>query len=379
MQLRLDWLKQVKGLDHVAKYGTNSFAEKLVQVNFSKHRTNKNCFWNVNFDKITEQLKRTTMTQTSTNVFKGTPVELYILPSITTIFVTDFFKEEVSGGAELTTQAIIDACPPEQRNNIAKIHSVSLTPKMLINLSKRHIKPTLVFCNFSQVDADVLKHLAETKCLNYVVVEYDLKYCAYRSEQLHFLQTNGAGCDCKQTEHGTIMSKFYSSASHVFWMAEKQIELYETKLGIELKNKSTVLSSCFTDEQLDFIVSIRKSTINETEKLAVLGSGSWIKGIKESEAWCKVHNKSYEKIPALEYNLFLKKLAGFSGLVFKPLDYDTCPRLVIEAKLLGLDLYLNDNVLHKDEPWFQQTTDKIELYLKNNKRLFWNYLLTKQC
>ncbi len=380
MELRLNWLKQVKGLEHVSKYGTNSFAEKLILLEFNKHRTSKNCFWNVNFDKVTEQLNHImqTTSQTTNNMFKGTPVEVYVLPSVITIFVTDFFKEEVSGGAELTTQAIIDVCPTEQKNSIAKIHSVSLTPKMLTNLSKRLIKPTLVFCNFSQVDGDVLKHLAETKCLNYVVVEYDLKYCAYRSEQLHFLQTNGAGCDCKETQHGKTMAKFYSSASHVFWMAEKQIELYETKLGIKLKNKSTVLSSCFTDEQLDLLLTLGKTYLKEN-KLAVLGSGSWIKGIKESEAWCKVHNKSYATIPALDYFSFIKKLAGLKGLVFKPLDYDTCPRLVIEAKILGLDLYLNNNVLHKNESWFQKTPEEIVLYLKNNKIMFWNYLLDKQC
>lgn len=374
MELRKLWLEKVKNIQHFSKYGTNSFAEKLTEVGFSKRRTSKNCFWNVNPIKIREQLSLSTMnTQTpSKNVFKGTPVEFYILPSVTTLFVTDFFKEEIAGGAELTTQAIIDSCP----ENTAKIHSVSLTPKMIKNLSTRKEKPLLVFCNFSLVDADIIKHLTDTKSLDYVIVEYDLKFCAYRSQQLHFLQTQGISCDCKNTDHGRLMSEFYSSAKHVFWMAEKQIDLYEKNLGIELRSKSTVLSSCFSDEQLDLLRDCERKSVKETNKLAVLGSGSWIKGIKESMAWCKLHNKQFEAIPAMDYNSFIRKLAGFTGLVFKPLDFDTCPRLVIEAKLLGLQLYLNDNVLHKDEAWFKDSTvDELQNYLRKNKQeKFWELL-----
>ena len=53
-----------------------------------------------------------------------------------------------------------------------------------------------------------------------------------------------------------------------------------------------------------------------------------------------------------------------------PLDYDTCPRVVIEAKLLGLDLILTDNVLHKDEDWFVGSVEKPEAYLRINSDKF---------
>ena len=59
------------------------------------------------------------------------------------------------------------------------------------------------------------------------------------------------------------------------------------------------------------------------------------------------------------------------GLIFRPLGGDTCPRIVIEAKLLGCDLMLNDNVQHRDEECFDTDYDINLNYLKNRVNMFW--------
>ena len=69
----------------------------------------------------------------------------------------------------------------------------------------------------------------------------------------------------------------------------------------------------------------------------------------------------------------LQMLAQAKGLCSLPPGADTCPRMVIEAKLLGCELHLNDNVQHKDEEWFN--TDDLsvtENYLKSVPQRFWN-------
>ena len=67
----------------------------------------------------------------------------------------------------------------------------------------------------------------------------------------------------------------------------------------------------------------------------------------------------------------LRKLSKFKGLSFHPLGDDTCPRTVIEAKLLGLELSLNDKVQHKDEEWFNKDRSEIEDYLLSRHEVFW--------
>jgi hypothetical protein len=68
----------------------------------------------------------------------------------------------------------------------------------------------------------------------------------------------------------------------------------------------------------------------------------------------------------------LKKLSEYSGLVFMPLGGDTCPRLVIEAKLLGLRLVINENIQHSSEDWWNSDYDIIESYLLNGHNRFWD-------
>jgi len=69
----------------------------------------------------------------------------------------------------------------------------------------------------------------------------------------------------------------------------------------------------------------------------------------------------------------LSKLSSAKGLCFKPTGLDTCPRLVIEAKLLGCELELNNNVQHAEEEWFSTTdSNKTIEYLKTRPQHFWN-------
>jgi glycosyltransferase involved in cell wall biosynthesis len=67
----------------------------------------------------------------------------------------------------------------------------------------------------------------------------------------------------------------------------------------------------------------------------------------------------------------LKMLSEYKGLAFMPLGGDTCPRLVIEAKLLGLELMLNENVQHANEAWFNQERDEVESYILDAHNRFW--------
>jgi hypothetical protein len=67
----------------------------------------------------------------------------------------------------------------------------------------------------------------------------------------------------------------------------------------------------------------------------------------------------------------LNALASSRGLIFLPLGKDTCPRLVIEAKLLDCELIINDNVQHATEDWFDNK-ESIYTYLKQRPDVFWS-------
>ena len=88
----------------------------------------------------------------------------------------------------------------------------------------------------------------------------------------------------------------------------------------------------------------------------------------------KENNLDYEVVWNLPYEEVLEKLSTAEGICFKPSGYDTCPRFVIEAKLLGCKLELNDNVQHVNEEWFTADKESTLDYLKSRKNIFWRSL-----
>ena len=60
--------------------------------------------------------------------------------------------------------------------------------------------------------------------------------------------------------------------------------------------------------------------------------------------------------------------------MFLPIIDDTCPRCVIEAKLLGLDIITNVNSQHTTEGWWHSTRDDIKEYLEQRPKHFWSVI-----
>ena len=89
------------------------------------------------------------------------------------VFVSDIFVDEYVGGAELTSQALIDSCPYE----IQKLKSDQVTMELLERLQDKY----WVFGNFSNMNLELLPAIVAN--MNYSVLEYDYKYCKWRSPQ----------------------------------------------------------------------------------------------------------------------------------------------------------------------------------------------------
>ena len=203
--------------------------------------------------------------------------------------------------------------------------------------------------------------------MNYSVIEYDYKFCAYRSIEKHINFQNK--CDCHEQTIGKLVATFLAKSKMNFWMSEKQLEIYREIFPFIRNN--TVLSSVFSDKTLDYLENLK--TGNKNDRWIILNSPSWIKGRDAAIEYAKNNNLKYDLVWGLEYKEMLKKLAKSKGLIFLPLASDTCPRIVIEAKILGCELILNDNVQHKDEDWFQNKKSTLK-HLRSRANYFWRTL-----
>jgi len=281
------------------------------------------------------------------------------------IFVADLFEEDYSGGAEMTSEAIIQRSPFK----IQKVHSKDVNLSVLNQGSKKF----WIFGNFSQLNPELLPTIVAN--INYSVLEYDYKFCKFRSPEKHRVQT-GTSCDCHDQLNGKIISAFYYGSKFLWWMSEKQKEIYHNLFPFLIEKDNIVLSSVFSRKTLATLKLLRETVKNEERKgWIVLGSQSWVKGFDSSKKWCEENKKDYEVVWNIPYEELLAKMSTSEGFVYLPEGGDTCPRMVIEAKLLGCKLHINDNVQHKDEAWFDTNDlNSIEEYLSTTPDLFWKII-----
>jgi len=279
------------------------------------------------------------------------------------IFVADYFADELTGGAELTSQALITSSP----FNVYKVKSRNVSMQLL----EAGFSKYWIFGNYTEMDRDLIPSIAAN--LNYSILEYDYKYCKYRSPEKH-LAAEGTECNCQDDTHGKITSAFFYGANSLWWMSEKQYIHYVNLFPFLEEKENVVLSSVFSEDTFLKISELNeKNKDKERSGWIVLKSSSWIKGTQAALDWCKENDKKHEIVSGLTHHQLLERLSLAEGFVYLPLGGDTCPRMVIEAKLLGCKLQLNENVQHASEEWF--SSDNIfdtQAYMYATRQRFWN-------
>jgi len=301
----------------------------------------------------------------NSSIFEDSVKPLVIPDHVKVVFVADLFAEDYVGGAELTTQALIDECPFPYM----KIRSKDLNMSLLA----QGMNKFWIFGNFAQMNVELVPSIVGN--LKYSILEYDYKYCRFRSPEKH-AEKSGSPCDCHNQMNGKLISAFYYGAQALWWMSEAQRERYHMLFPFLSEKDSIVLSSVFSKKTLGMIKWLREQVSTSSldrKKWVVLGSDSWVKGAAAAEKWCNANEKEYEIVWGVKYEEMLDRLARAEGFVYLPVGGDTCPRMVIEAKLLGCKLHLNDNVQHKNEEWFDtENVESIFDYLYTAPTLFWN-------
>jgi len=296
------------------------------------------------------------------------PREFWISKDARVIFVSDFFLEDYTGGAELTLESLYETCPLKSQ----KIHSTSLTYQMVEDNKDK----LWILVNYSLAKREALSSLVLNKC-NYVIVECDYKYCKHRSEHHHFVQEKKL-CDCHEVkDYGKWTQAFYRRAQSVYFMSETQRDTYISKFpNMATWTNLKCQYSTWSKKDLDYLVELSFEHSSEAKEWAILhGGSSWIKNQAGTETYCKTNNMPYKVVPKLPYRDFLKELNKYKGLVFHPIGYDTCPRLVVEAKVLGLELDINENVQMRNESWFTEPDpSKFLQFLYDRPKAFWESL-----
>ena len=280
-----------------------------------------------------------------------------------------------NGGTYLTLDSIL-----ESRNEDCFTISFSTLTKNFIdsNKDKLWILGNLMKVVSENKTEELFKILEECK---FIKLEFDYNFCPYRSEFGHEVFKKQK-CECPHGSSGDpVLSKMYDlitlNCKHSFFMSERQRAVYSDHLPMLNFSKSSVLSSCFSKSSLDLFEKYKDNAKND--KYAILegygGFHSFAKGVKEAKDFCEANNFKFDVLSNQDYEKHIETLSYYKGLIFTPVIHDTCPRCIIEARLLNLEVICNNNCQHIYEFWWKDKSKTLD-YLKERPNYFWSIIDT---
>lgn len=264
------------------------------------------------------------------------------------IFVSDYFDNEVRRGAELCNGALLFYLDNPQTFESHKLLHIDSTKFYIIT-------------NFVNLPERTKEQLIKYK--NYLIYEHDHKYILTRNPFL--LPTGHENPSGLVPHEHKINLEFYKNAQIVIC----QTGWHERQLSKNVDCLTTnIHGSFYLPEDLDLIESLYIPPLKRINKYAffndaefitladgrVLNQGNNIKNKKAALQHCIDNKYPYMPIPRLNNKVnFWKTIAKYQHFIFFPDIPETCSRLLIEAKMLGVDVITNNNSGAYWEDWFK--------------------------
>jgi hypothetical protein len=280
-----------------------------------------------------------------------------------------------NGGTYLTLDSILES----RKEDCFSVSFETLTKNFIDhNKDKIWILGNIMKVASEKKTEEFFKILEE--CV-FIKIEFDYNFCQYRSEVGHEVFKKQK-CECP---HGTsgepLLSKIYDliclNSSHTFFMSERQRAVYSAHLPMLDFSKCSVLSSCFSKSSLELFEKHKNNPKND--RYAILegygGFHSFAKGVKEAKDFCEANDFQFDVLPNQDYEKHIELLSNYKALIFTPVIHDTCPRCIIEARLLNLEVLCNNNCQHIYEFWWKDKSKTLD-YLKERPNYFWSIIDT---
>ena len=264
------------------------------------------------------------------------------------VFISDFFVDEIKGGAELVDSHLIDLLV-KNGFEIEKIKSNKVTESFL----KNNFEKTFLISNFAGLNPKLINLVS---ALRYFIFEHDHKYTADRDVSIYK--------DFIVPQNRLINLSFYQNAQYIFCQSKIHAEVVQK--NIKTNNVINLGCSIWSDEELDILEKASKK--EKTKEYAIVNSNNPIKSTQKSVSFCKKNNLQYELIGSHDYTDFIKQLSPFKTLVFFPKVLESFCRLVVEARMLNCSLKTNSNLGCTSESWFKDLRGSELVDFVKNKR-----------
>ena len=254
------------------------------------------------------------------------------------VYISDFFANEVQGGAEIYDSVLIDQLK-KKGIQVATFKSSEFGLKHLDLYLESDFN--FIISNFTQLP-EVVKRKLEVYGDRYAILEHDHKYIIDRNPSNYN--------NFKVPTQRMVNQSFYNSAKAVFCQSIKHAEV----VSMNLSHASIVNLGCslWSDEQLNIIKNCLN--VDKNNKCFVLGDMNPIKGLEKAKTYCINKKIDHDVVPKQPYQQYIEALAAYDSLAFFPQTLESFCRLVVEARMLNCKLKTNELNGCTYEPWFKK-------------------------
>lgn len=271
------------------------------------------------------------------------------------VFISDLFEKDLIGGAELNDSVLIRFLESKQLD-IIKIKSNSVQDRDILE------NDFFIVSNFTGLSK---KHKILLQMKRYIIYEHDHKYVSTRDPSKFV--------DFKIPDAHIRNKNFYKNASKVIVLSKICKQVIEQALGID--NVISIGTSLWSEEKLLFIESLLST--RKTKKYCIVNSSNPIKGTREAIEYAKAKDLDYSLVGPLSPNELLTEMVQHEGFIFVPRVLETLSRIVVEAKMLGCNVYTNKRLIGAAyEEWFslqgKELIDVIRNKVQSALDIFYN-------
>jgi hypothetical protein len=250
------------------------------------------------------------------------------------VYMSDFSAAEIpTGGGEINDKELIDILR-SRNHKVKEFRTRDVTPEKIKELSGN----LFIVSNFILLTEASKKELQQEK---YVIYEHDHKYLASRDPAKYK--------DYRAPHRDIINRDFYKNAIAVFCQTSFHSKILKTNLMIE--NVVSLGGNLWSLESLELIKTL--SEVDGEPTAAIMDSTTPHKNTVGAIELCQAKEKEFNLVSSTSPKEFLEKLSKNQSLVFLPQTPETCSRLLVEARMLGLGIITNGKSGAVHEEWFK--------------------------
>lgn len=266
------------------------------------------------------------------------------------VFISDFFSNQILGGGELSDEQLILMLKEE--NTVTTINSSNVS----LDFLEKNKKSKIIVSNFAGLRQEAKQYIVDN--LQYIVYEHDHKYLPKRNPSLYK--------DYLAPKQDIINLEFYANSRKVFCQSGFHKTIVEKNLSLD--NITSVGGNLWSLEALEYLKELSKK--DKRNACSIMDSNIPHKNTKKAVAFCKYKKYEYDLVKSSSYKSFLDSLSNNKKLVFFPETPETLSRIVVEARMAGMETITSKNIGAIGEDWFSlKGSDLIDVMIDKRQQI----------